>query len=308
MKIAFSAMGIRYGNYKWSWTPDNPAPNNVTKKLLSWAKDAGYDGFELEDHWIDFYNMSDSEIKQYKSVLDSTGMPIACIKTPGKNLCHPDVKDGNKKKLVRAIEIASMLESTIISLNLASSNTLYNAPITNMGGISESWGSSKDASEKEFELTADCLREAAKKASYLGVSLAIEVHQHAICDSAKSTIKLLDMVGEKNVGANPDLGNIYWTYQIPEEDWAESINKLADRTLWWHCKNLNRVHIPDLNRSIFIKTTLDQGDIDYRYCVNTLHQAGYEGYILVEGTGDKDGLYNSKRNLNYLRDLLSDLD
>ena len=308
MKVAFSAIGIRDDSYKWSWTPDNPAPADLTRKLLTWAKAVGFDGFELEDHWVDFYNFSDRDIKRYKKLLDETGMPVPCLKAPGKNLCHPKIRDDNKKRLLRAVEIASLLGAHITSVNMATPSALYGVPSTNTLGVSRSVASSRDAQEEDFERTAEGLREAARKAAPLGISIAIEVHQNSLADNGTSTFKLLDMIGEKNVGANPDLGNILTTYDVPEEPWDEAIEKLAPRSVWWHCKNMNRIYVPEVNRSVFVRTTLDQGDIDYRYCIKVMHKAGYQGYILIEGGGAGDGLAASKRSLDYVRSILADLE
>ena len=46
---------------------------------------------------------------------------------------------------------------------------------------------------------------------------------------------LLDLValgGVDNVGANPDLGNIYWHYEYPEETAEAAIVALAPRSVY----------------------------------------------------------------------------
>ena len=54
-------------------------------------------------------------------------------------------------------------------------------------------------------------------AADLNVKISIEVHQGSIADNSTATLHLLDLVGLECVGANPDLGNIYWQYEHPEE-------------------------------------------------------------------------------------------
>ena len=109
MKIAFGAAGLRTLDYKFSWHSDNPAPDSLTKELLEWVKKTGFDGFEMEDHWVDFYSFSPNELKNYKKLVDSTGFDIPCLKVPGKNVTDPKCRETNAKKLLKSIDIADAL-------------------------------------------------------------------------------------------------------------------------------------------------------------------------------------------------------
>ena len=44
--------------------------------------------------------------------------------------------------------------------------------------------------------------------------------------------------------------------------------------IFWHIKNMRRVYLPDANRSVFIRTNVPDGEIDYRYAVEVAHAAG----------------------------------
>ena len=50
-----------------------------------------------------------------------------------------------------------------------------------------------------------------------------QIQQHTICDNRRSTIHLLELIDRPNVGANPDLGNLYWSCETPEETCEEAI-------------------------------------------------------------------------------------
>ena len=98
--------------------------------------------------------------------------------------------------------------------------------------------------------------------------------------------------------------NIYWNYDEPEETCEEAIVALAPKSLYWHCKNLKRVHIPELEKSIFLQAPLPDGDIDYRFAINAMKDANYSGYLAVEGMREGDALSNDKKSLEYVRSLI----
>jgi sugar phosphate isomerase/epimerase len=174
-------------------------------------------------------------------------------------------------------------------------------------GETVSQGASRTASSQDFALTAERLREAGRMASDLGVKISIEVHQGSIADNSWATLHLLDRVGMDSVGANPDLGNIYWQYEEPEETPEAAIVALAPRAVYWHCKNLARLHVPELHRSFFHRVPLPDGEIDYRFAVSAMLEAGYDGYLAVEGAQKGDQLTADRRSLEYVRGLLADL-
>ena len=137
-------------------------------------------------------------------------------------------------------------------------NTTLGTPLVDPGGLGAdrgeltSQGSSRLASPDDYEYTADVLREIADFAADRGVALSIEVHQHTIADNSRSALHLLDLIDHPNVGLNPDVGNIYWTYAEPEETPEAAILALAPHTNYWHCKNVQRVYFPELEHAIYL--------------------------------------------------------
>ncbi len=110
-----------------------------------------------------------------------------------------------------------------------------------------------------------------------------------------------------NVGVNPDLGNLYWTYEEPEEHIEQCIVALAPKAKYWHCKQLMRVHVPELERAYFIKVPLPDGDIDYRFALAAMVDAGYQGYMAIEGCREGDQLYRDGKSAAYAREVLKEL-
>ena len=179
---------------------------------------------------------------------------------------------------------------------------------TGPSGEPSSHGSSALATEDDFVRTANALREVGAVAGDHGINITIEVHQHSIADNSWSTLHLLELTNSPNVFANPDLGNVLWTYEEPEETMEECIVALAPHSKYWHCKSLQRVHIPELNHSYFIRTPLPDGDIDYRFALSAMHEAGYDGYFALEGTNTGDQLHKDKRSVDYVKDILAELE
>jgi sugar phosphate isomerase/epimerase len=118
---------------------------------------------------------------------------------------------------------------------------------------------------------------------------------------------LLDLIDRPNVGANADLGNLTWTYDVPEESAESCIVALAPRLKYWHCKNLIRIPLPELKRTHFIRTRLADGEIEYRYMIAAVVHAGYDGCIALEGAGASDELGENGHNVAYVASILADL-
>jgi sugar phosphate isomerase/epimerase len=156
-------------------------------------------------------------------------------------------------------------------------------------------------------MTATALGEVADRAALQGIQVSVEVHHRSITDNSWSTLHLLDLVGRPNVAANPDLGNIYWCYETPEETTEAAIVALAPRSNYWHCKSLVRVHIPQLQRAIFFQTSLPQGEIDYHFAISAMASAGYKGPIAIEGRRSGDQLYADAESVAYVKGVLKEL-
>jgi sugar phosphate isomerase/epimerase len=262
-------------------------------------------GFEAVEVGVD-EQADEAAARELKDEVESEGLKIGAVRAGG-SLSHPLSAQQSVTRLQRSIRYAGWLGAPIV-------NTAMVNPASNPGGLGSgrqgeviSQGSSRAATAYDFELSAERLRTAGRAAADLGVSISIEVHQGSIADNSWATLHLLDLVGLDNVGANPDLGNIYWQYEHPEETPEAAIVALAPRALYWHCKNLRRTHIPELNRSFFDRVPLPDGEIDYRFAISAMLEAGYDGYLAVEGAQKGDQLSQDRRGLEYVQQLLAEI-
>ena len=234
------------------------------------------------------------------------GVPCVAIRAGG-GLCQPNVAARNRKRLEKAVEVAGWIGAEIVNTALGSpprDSTVDTGP----NGEPSSHGSSAQATEDDYIRTANVLREVGAQAGGLGVDITVEVHQHSIADNSWSTLHLLELTDSPHVFANPDLGNILWTYEIPEESSEDAIVALAPHSRYWHCKSLYQVHIAEIDHSYFIRVPLPDGDIDYRFALEAMTEANYDGYMAIEGANTGDQLYKDRKSVEYVNMVLAELD
>ena len=114
MKIAFSIRGINSYPYRWP----GPAPAEARRRFFSFARDLGAEGVEVEDTWLPFTEMGDTELSEVREEVASFGLSVAALKLGRNNLCLPDERDRNLERTLRALEIASDSENRDRDLQL----------------------------------------------------------------------------------------------------------------------------------------------------------------------------------------------
>ena len=288
-----------YGPAGWG-LPDEPGLTTFLKKI----NEIGFDGIELGFEVFGGYGATESSAKELQKRLLDSGAPCVAIRAGGV-LCTPVVGEQNRDRLFKSIEIAGWLGIDIV--NSALSGPPRNKTLgDNTPGKPIQQGSSQLASYQDFETgLAGFL---ALGGGGAGLEVTVEVHQLSIADTSTSTLKLLEMVNSDHVFANPDLGNILWHYDEPEESSEDAIVALAPHSKYWHCKTLQRVHVPELDRAYFIRVPIPDGDIDYRFAINAMIEAGYEGYFALEGTNTGDHISKDARSVQYVRKIVAEIE
>lgn len=297
MKIAYAFR--RCASYPYNG-PGLPTDASDRRQFLAKVKEIGFDGIELPA-----MNLADAAIDTLRAELEDAGVPCVAIRGGG-GAAHPRVAAANKKRMEDAVHFAAKVGASVV-------NSTVTTPPREPGkkgtyrGESVSQGSSRYASEADYERTASAVTDVANIAEALGVGISIEVHQNSIVDNSWSALHLLGLIDAPNVGINPDLGNIYWTYDIPEESCEDAIVALAPHVNYWHCKSLYRVHIPDLETAIYVQAPLPDGEIDYRFAIAALLDASYDGYLAIEGVRYGDGFHQDGRSVAYVKSVLAEL-
>jgi sugar phosphate isomerase/epimerase len=276
-------------------------PREVRGAFLRAVKGLGFEGVELPQP-----GEGEDAARELRRELEAAGLPCRAVRGGGPSL-RPWELAGNRERMEAALRAASWLGAPILNASIGMPR-----PSTAGGklpwGEATSWGSSRDASESDFERAADAFRAVAPLAADLGVRISIEIHQHCLVDNSWSALHLIDLIGHAAVGLNPDLGNVYWCYNVPEETCEAAIVRMAPRAHYWHLKNLRRTHVPGEEFALFHQTPLPDGEIDYRFAVAAMRAAGYVGDYAIEGLRLGDALLGDGRSAAYVRQLLSELD
>ena len=279
-------------------------PAEHRPKYLATVKSFGFEGLEIPVP--DAEAATTPGVSELGDELRSAGLPAVCIRGGGP-VAHPIAGPAARERLERAIRFAGAIGAGVV-------NTTFVAPPTHPGGPGHgrqgeqvSQGASRTATVADFERTADHLRRFGRMAADLGVDISVEVHQGSIADNSAAALHLIDLVGLDNVGVNPDLGNIYWHYEHPEESSEAAIVALAPRAKYWHCKNLRRIDIPEIRRALYQRVPIPDGDLDYRFAISAMVDAGYRGYLAVEGAREGDQLTADGRSAAYVREILASL-
>ena len=299
----YEAVTEVYGEHSVSWglpTGDSLGP------FLQKVNEFGFDGIELGFDVFGGFEATESGARQFQTMLEDAGAPCVAIRAGG-GLCQPNVAAENRRRLETAVRIAGWIGVGVV--NTALFTWPRNRTLGSIGvGNPVQPGSSQLATEEDFIRTARVLGEVGEMAGEEGVVITVEVHQHSIADNSWSTLRLLELTDSPHVFANPDLGNIYWNFDEPEETTEAAIVALAPRSKYWHCKNLYRVHAPEKERAYFIIVPLPDGNIDYRFAISAMVEAGYDGYLAIEGATMGDQLYKDRRSFEYVSQILSEVE
>ena len=304
MKIAYAFRRTAFYPYQGGTGWEIP-PKEVRGPYLRKVREAGFEGIEVG--LGQGIGRTEAEVRELRRELEDAGVPCAALRGGG-GFASPRVAAQNRERLQEAIHTAAWIGADLVNMSIGIPTD--NPPGQVGGGVGgrRSPGGSRTAGEADFEVTARYLREAADLAASLGVAISIELHQHSIADNSRSCLHLLELIDRPNVGVNPDLGNLYWNYEEPEETAEACIVALAPKAKYWHCKQLHRLHIPELERAYFMPVPLPDGGIDYRFAITAMVDAGYQGFLAIEGVREGDQLSGDARSVRYCREILDELD
>jgi sugar phosphate isomerase/epimerase len=284
--------------------PWSLAPEDYSAGFLQKVKTMGFDALEVGVEVLERTGGSEHEVKAFSRRLGDAGVPIGCVRSGG-TLTDAKHGPGNQARLGRAIRLAGWAGAEVVNAALSAPARRPGHPPGSLPGSQHGWPVSQDASREarlaDYEGLARACQTACDQAAGGGVTLAVEVHQNSLVDNSWSAQLLHRLVGRRNFGINPDLGNVYWTYDVPEESPEDCIRSLAALAVYWHCKNLFRVYHPEAQRSVFLRVPLPDGEIDYRFAVAAMHAVGYGGYMAIEGVGVGDQFVADHKSLTYAR-------
>jgi len=294
MKIAFHTHSTR-GHWQ------GPAPTPTEQEwLFSRVSEQGYEGLDISDSWP-FEALDKAHASQTRQLAAAHGLAIPTVSCMGKTLCHAELGAQNLQALERALDTACWLGARVLNIALSTPRSPGIHPVM---GATRSPGGSREASDDDFEITAQRLRKVARLAQPRGIDLSIEMHDRSLADTSITLLRILDEVNEPNIGANPDLCNGYRAYSAPSEPWVDALRRLAPRTVLWHVNNLQRIYFPEIERAAFIERPLGEGDIDYSLAVKHMKTTDFKGWVVIEYKGSGDAFETLAQSQRYLKKLL----
>ena len=289
-----------------SWNYPHPTFSHVPtaeerQPLLTWARATGYDAIDLADTWIDWYSMTEADLRAFRDQVHDAGLVVSGLNPYRCILVRHESSARNEEKLARSIEVCRALDCHYLNLPLS-------VPFPAV------W-SDRERAERQLELArdrdysdqdfADCAAKIARLADIAArddIQLTIELHDDGIADTSASVLRLHGLVNRPNVGVNPDLQNLY-RVPYPTEDWRAAFLALAPHTNYWHVKSNTKVYFLDEGRTYSLRASLRDGDIDHRWALTQIAKVGYAGWIVVE-SGGGDSLVTAGADLVYLKDLV----
>ncbi len=286
----------------WNLTADA-----YTDEFIGKVRDMGFDALEVGSDVIESAGSTDGEIVDFGKRLADAGVPIGAIRSGG-SLTNARYARENLERMFRMVHVAELTGAEVVNGALSTPNRYPTLTPMHNTGLRRSQDGSRDGTMKDYETLCEALQAACDRAADSGVTVSVEVHQNSLVDNSWSALLTHQMVDKPNFGINPDLGNIYWCYDEPEETMEDAIIALAPVSVYWHCKNLYRVHHPENHRAVFVRTNIPAGDIDYRFAISAMANAGYSGYMAIEGVQLGDQFLHDGQSVQYAKSVWAEFE
>jgi 3-dehydroshikimate dehydratase len=236
------------------------------------ARESGWDGIELVT-WHYDQERVEEELDDAVALGARHGVQVRCVDYIGSFTDDdPDLRAHSLQVVERVIRACARHG---ISLVNGWAGALVRDPAD--------WrrNGSAAASSSHYELAADAYRRLGRVASEHGVRVAVETHPAAVHDTVAATARMLAMVPDPAVVANPDPGN---TYILGEAERDPAIlDTLAGRIGYFHMKNC----LPGDGQPNFTVDTA-HGYIDNVAWMTKLTELGGVPALCVEYCGEGD--------------------
>ncbi|MBO82890.1 MAG: hypothetical protein CL506_00830 [Actinobacteria bacterium] len=305
----------RFSDFPYLGIATDLDPTKLTDKFLKRVNNMGFDGIELGMECLERVEGREKGLKEFEKRLSDLGTPVLAIRSGGRwggSMVDPKTGEENIIRAKRAIKFGSILKSEVIN---GATCEPEKSPYIDTGsglvsglefahhGFPFSQNSSRQTTLPEYDMLAEKYQELCDEAKNYGLNISCEMHQNSPIDNSWSAKLLHSKVERDNFGINPDLGNIIWNYDIPEELTEDAIKELAPISNYWHCKNMTRVNHPENQRSVFVRENILGGEIDYRFAIEAMHDGKYKGLMALEGVPSGDQFYSDKQSLDYCKEI-----
>jgi len=249
------------------------------------ARRVGVDGVELLDF---FWQDRDTEMPAVEAALAETRLPVG-VYSVANNFVHSDPAE-------RAVNVEKITNGVDNAVHFGAKTVrVFGGDI--VPGISY---------EEGLLWIIDGLKEAAAYAYQKNIILALENHGK-LAGRSDQVETILNAVASPALKANPDTGNFLLVHQASHL----AVASLATRAAMCHFKDFHVV--PDNFTGFayvgteglkFAGTAIGEGDVDLPDCINSLRQAGFDGWLNIEYEGEENPSVAVARSVEYTRRLL----
>ncbi|GAA3408510.1 sugar phosphate isomerase/epimerase family protein [Paenibacillus hodogayensis] len=243
------------------------------QEAMHLTKKIGFDGIEIaarEPHLS--ATTSAARIKEMRAVADGIGLEIPVIAGYMGGFSTGSDKDSEQafSDFQRILEASGTLGADFIRVNAGGPNAFL-------------------AQNYHYEKAAFWLRKCAVEAAKLNKSIVLEIHNVSLAESVESGLRLVELVGESNIGLIHDAGNMY----ITDTDYGrDSVIGLGKRMFHVHVKDEKRVaetgapgtfaNLTKHGNEKFLQCRLGEGGADHQPLFDALKETGYNGWITLE--------------------------
>jgi sugar phosphate isomerase/epimerase len=259
----------------------------VMAPVLRFWKEKGYEGITLYDSLPLFYDLGKDQLQRMKAVLDEAGLAVACMNLMRKTLFDPAVAEQEEARMYHTLEVCGeILKAEIMDLTVDPQFPVQRGPQL----YERVYYRADYAPYEHFAVSAKILKKYARACAGYGMQVSLESKDDGLGDTAENLIKLIKMIDEPNVGANPDVGNCFRAPYPNSLNIQQEIVKLVPYTNYLEIKNYRRIWLASEHRFYTWVCDVDLGDIDFRDQMLRLWEYGFRGWVCNEcGNGDPMG-------------------
>lgn len=268
------------------------------RRQLRQVKHLGYTALDPFDVWLPFWDFTNAQAQELLDSLDEYGLVIPSLSMGRKSIVHDRLGDDHLEDAYKYIEFARRCGASIV--NIGFFNELTPAQEKAI------WFWHEDGHtelSKNRDLAIERTRELADHAGGSDIEISLEMYEDTLIGTPDEAVVFVKDVDRKNVGLNPDLGNLIRLHR-PMEDWKSMHSKVLPYSNFWHIKNYFRDFDPATGAYFSFPASLENGLIDYREILDDALYTGFSGPFVTEHYGG-DWLTVGARNLRYLRDTLA---
>jgi sugar phosphate isomerase/epimerase len=248
-----------------------------------------------------FYRYAPGEWRVLRALVEDCGMRCHSILAWRRMICREPWVEEKWQDLLRIADVAELLGTRIIDVLVAYPNAGPTGGAAGRPRFRSLW----DATEQDFILAAERLKRYARRIADFDASVAIEIHEDTLHDCAPSALRLLKLIGEPNVGVNPDTMDNAWLH--PGENLPDALTQVEQVLPYvnhWHVKQFERSLVDGVWRTF--PAHADEGTQPVGTIARRLAETGYAGAAVHECGRGTDAAYRLKRFLDYFKWLLEE--